>query len=398
MYQWPAEVKEIIGSILYTKNPISEYEKYLFSPFISRINVILFDGNGNTDFEKVNNEIQINKYSIVNLGDYNKTILLDSKMWNSAKKELLIRHAPSINLDSNIISMLQKQFQSDQIIDQDFFDLLIHIKQNNLKLNSSPYLLEDSLNSSGMKNEEKAYLSLLRFFTFDRITLNDLHSLSFQSDIRDYTYSDAAWNQMKEMRLTQKEDEKRAKSIYCLLIKVFIIAFSTKESPKNKLAQLIDFTNKQLGVYFENGIILAYWYFDRSEECVTRFFAKIQPLAKEKLRKIEGMAWDLFHLWNLPTEMAMLSKKYNCLSLQSLATHDESLAQIAKRNPITRMAFYENEAQVKYKHSIVSIINDSNINSLLSENQTEREKICESVNLVKLAHGLEIELLNLFPE
>jgi hypothetical protein len=110
------------------------------------------------------------------------------------------------------------------------------------------------------------------------------------------------------------------------------------------------------------------------------------------------MAWDLFHLWNLPTEMAMLSNMHNCLSLQSLATHDESLAQIAKRNPITRMAFYENEAQVKYKHSIVSIINDSNINSLLSENQIEREKICESVDLVTLAHDLENELLDLFPE
>lgn len=397
MYQWPAEVKEIIGSILYARNPISEYEKYLFSPFISKINVILFDGNGNTDFEKVNNEIKFNKYSIVNLGDYNKTLLLDSKMWNSAKKELLIRHAPSINLDSNIISMLQKQFQSNQIIDQDFFNLLIHIKQNNIRLNSSPYLLEDSLNSSGMKNEKKAYLSLLRFFTFDRITLNDLHSLSFQSDISDYTYSDAAWNQMKEIRLTQKENEKRAKSIYCLLIKIYIIAFSTNKSSKNKLAQLIDFTNKQLGAYFENGIILAYWYFDKSEECVTSFFEKIQPMAKEKLRKIESMAWDLFHLWNLPTEMAILSKMHNCLSLQSLATHDESLAQIAKRNPITRMAFYENEAQVKYKHSIVSIINDSNINSLLSENQIEREKICTTVDLATLAHGLENELLDLFP-
>lgn len=73
-----------------------------------------------------------------------------------SKKELLIRHAPLINLDSNIIAMLQKQFQSDQIVDQDFFNLLIHIKQNNLRLNSLPYLLEDSLNSLGMKNEEKA--------------------------------------------------------------------------------------------------------------------------------------------------------------------------------------------------------------------------------------------------
>jgi hypothetical protein len=58
------------------------------------------------------------------------------------------------------------------------------------------------------------------------------------------------------------------------------------------------------------------------------------------------------------------------------------------------MDFYENEAKVKYKHSIVSIIDDSNINSLLSETQTERGKICEYVDLVTLAHGLENELLN----
>ncbi|MDF2589023.1 MAG: hypothetical protein K0S41_2864 [Anaerocolumna sp.] len=96
--------------------------------------------------------------------------------------------------------------------------------------------------------------------------------------------------------------------------------------------------------------------------------------------------------------MAMLSNIYNCLSLQSLATHDDSLAQIAKLNPIAGMAFYENEAQIKYKYSIVSIINDSNINSLLSENQTEREKICESVDLVTLTHALEDELLVLFTE
>ncbi|MDF2589020.1 MAG: hypothetical protein K0S41_2861 [Anaerocolumna sp.] len=84
MYQWPAKDKEIIGSILYARNPISKYEKYLFSPFISKIKIILFDGN--TNFAKVNNETKLNKYSIINLGDYNKTVLLDSKIWNSAKK------------------------------------------------------------------------------------------------------------------------------------------------------------------------------------------------------------------------------------------------------------------------------------------------------------------------
>jgi len=56
---------------------------------------------------------------------------------------------------------------------------------------------------------------------------------------------------------------------------------------------------------------------DASKARADEFFSKIQPLAKEKLKKIEGMAWDLYHLWNLPTEMAMLSNMHNCLSFQS---------------------------------------------------------------------------------
>lgn len=65
---------------------------------------------------------------------------------------------------------------------------------------------------------------------------------------------------------------------------MFIIAFSIKESSKNKLAKLIQFINNELDIYFENDILLAYQYFDKSQEGVTKFFEKIQPSAKEKLK------------------------------------------------------------------------------------------------------------------
>lgn len=51
------------------------------------------------------------------------------------------------------------------------------------------------------------------------------------------------------------------------------------------------------------------------------------------------MFWDLFHLWNLPTEMDILSNMYSALSLQSIATHDVALSQITKLNPTSQNDF-----------------------------------------------------------
>lgn len=55
-------------------------------------------------------------------------------------------------------------------IGPDFLNFLIYIKENDLDLNISPYLLEDSLNSSGMKNEARAYECLLSFFSFSNLS------------------------------------------------------------------------------------------------------------------------------------------------------------------------------------------------------------------------------------
>ena len=78
------------------------------------------------------------------------------------------------------------------------------------------------------------------------------------------------------------------------------------------------------------------------------------------------MDWDLFHLWDIPTEMSVQSHKYNAIILQAFATHDDALAQIAKLNPIIRIAFYEQEVQIKYKLSLSNFLhNDPIIDSII---------------------------------
>ena len=82
--------------------------------------------------------------------------------------------------------------------------------------------------------------------------------------------------------------------------------------------------------------------------------------------------------------------------MQALATHDDALAQIAKLNPIIRIAFYNQEAQVKYKLSLSNVLKDNSMIDSIINNQVHRERIYDTVDLLKLSATLEQEFLEHF--
>lgn len=395
MYKWPNELKQIIEGVLQATNPVSFLEQYIDNACARDITFLLFDGNQVTGFKDISHEFCEHKYNIINLGCYEKTAVLNTSILSEKQEILPIRAKYLINLDSNIASFLP-QILKKRNIENGFFNFLQYVKKNNLNLSLLPYVLEDSLNSTGMRNNARAYECLLSFFIFDRISALELETLPCIPNANDYCCADNAWSQMRHSRFYEREDEKRVRGIYCFLLMVYIIQFQSNRSSQNKIIELIDFINNELGVYFEFGMLLAYWYFDKSYECVTQFFQKVQPKSKNKLKNIEGMAWDLFHLWDIPTEMAILTQRDYAVVLQGLATHDDALAKIAKLNPITRIAFYAGEAQVKYAFSIKDVLaENSSIESLINM-KAKREQLCATVDLIQLSKDLETKLLEMF--
>lgn len=233
MYMWPKEIQQIIAEVLHAKNPIFCLEKFKNYEPAKKITFLLFDGNQTTNFRHIIHDYSLSKYSIVNLGNYANTAIITTSMLLDKKNISAIKTAYSVNIDSNIASMLPRILKSKPI-DPDFFNFLIYIKENDLDLNISPYLLEDSLNSSGMKNEARAYECLLSFFSFSNLSLQQLYSLPCSPDIIAYNHADDAWSQMKYSRFYEKNDEKRVRSIYCFLLKVYIIEFCSKKRPKKQ--------------------------------------------------------------------------------------------------------------------------------------------------------------------
>ena len=256
MYKWPENKKKFIYEILNDKNPVSYFENNICQS--SGIKVLLFDGLGNTDLAKKNIEMSFGKYSIVNLGNYNKTIVLYDNLWKRQENGIVaIKVGHCINFDSNIVSVLLKQLTDPQKENEELLSFMKFIKNKNITVSCSPYLFENSLNRSGMRNQQKAYKALLYYFNFLRLSeagvnniLNNVHL-----NEEDYILADKAWHEMKDLRENHIEIEKRAKSIYCFLIKMFSIYFGCKKSSSNKLFQLTEFINEKLGVYYEEKIL-----------------------------------------------------------------------------------------------------------------------------------------------
>lgn len=94
--------------------------------------------------------------------------------------------------------------------------------------------------------------------------------------------------------------------------------------------------------------------------------------------------------------MAIQSSQNNAIILQALVTHDDALAQIAELNPVIRIAFYKQEAQVKYKLSLANILHNDPILNLIIDYQSQRENLCKTVDLIDLSSTLESQFLNLF--
>ena len=382
---WPENFVCIVKNLLTCGDPIDYFQSNFTSAQFGNVCALLFDSPTETAIKDTNIHHRFGKAGIYNLGNYDRTAVLLPKNSN------LVSIAHIANLDSNITSALPQYFKG-ACRDGDIVALLDYILENDINISALPYYMEDSMNTSGMRNQPKVYDCILHYALLRRlVSTHEKKDISLRSS--DYLYADDFFWKMKNDRKVNRQNEQRAKSIYCFLLKTYIIEFSSNRSAENKLKELIDFVNGELGLYFESGMVLSYLFFRRSEPVITRFFQKVQRSSKNPLCDIEGMAWDLFNIWDAPTEMAISTSQLSCIALQSIATRDEAFADIAMFNPIQRMVMYKDEAFVKYRYALADIVNDSSLIDPLINNRQKRISVFGKCNLLELSSKLEEEFL-----
>ncbi len=391
MNNWDKQIYNFAGAVISSIDPVNTFLSNRDIVIKYKPIVLLFDGKqiekkNNTFFEEYINDT----YQIKPIANYQNLGVLNPSIFSSDFQSLKI--ASFVNLDSNIVSLLPKYFEKKN--KQDFADLIEYIINMELNISSIPYFLEDSLNSSGMKNDEKVYKSTLYYCVLRRLSSGILTTDRFPIS-NDYIDADEIFRLMKSTRRNEIDFEKRAKTLYCFLLKMYILKFSSKKNAPYKTEQLLDFCNNELGIYLESGLYIAFLYFEGKNNAVKNFFQKVTPSAKDILKKIEGMSWDLFHIWNIPTEMAICSND-DIIQLQSIASGDKALIDMISVNPIERIFMYNDEAIVKYRYSLVSLPETKYLCEKICLNREKRLSTNKSVNFDVLSKSLEQALLDLF--
>ena len=394
MNNWDKQIYNFAGAVISSIDPVNTFLSNRDIVIKYKPIVLLFDGKqiekkNNTFFEEYINDT----YQIKPIANYQNLGVLNHSIFSSDFQSLKI--ASFVNLDSNIVSLLPKYFEKKNKQDfADLSDLIEYIINMELNISSIPYFLEDSLNSSGMKNDEKVYKSTLYYCVLRRLSSGISTTDRFPIS-NDYIDADEIFRLMKSTRRNEIDFEKRAKTLYCFLLKMYILKFSSKKNAPYKTEQLLDFCNNELGIYLESGLYIAFLYFEGKNNAVKNFFQKVTPSAKDILKKIEGMSWDLFHIWNIPTEMAICSND-DIIQLQSIASGDKALIDMISVNPIERISMYNDEAIVKYRYSLVSLPETKYLCEKICLNREKRLSTNKSVNFDVLSKSLEQALLDLF--
>lgn len=394
MNNWDKQIYNFAGAVISSIDPVNTFLSNRDIVIKYKPIVLLFDGKqiekkNNTFFEEYINDT----YQIKPIANYQNLGVLNHSIFSSDFQSLKI--ASFVNLDSNIVSLLPKYFEKKNKQDfADLSDLIEYIINMELNISSIPYFLEDSLNSSGMKNDEKVYKSTLYYCVLRRLSSGISTTDRFPIS-NDYIDADEIFRLMKSTRRNEIDFEKRAKTLYCFLLKMYILKFSSKKNAPYKTEQLLDFCNNELGIYLESGLYIAFLYFEGKNNAVKNFFQKVTPSAKDILKKIEGMSWDLFHIWNIPTEMAICSND-DIIQLQSIASGDKALIDMISVNPIERIFMYNDEAIVKYRYSLVSLPETKYLCEKICLNREKRLSTNKSVNFDVLSKSLEQALLDLF--
>lgn len=394
MNNWDKQIYNFAGAVISSIDPVNTFISNRDIVIKYKPIVLLFDGKqiekkNNTFFEEYINDT----YQIKPIANYQNLGVLNPSIFSSDFQSLKI--ASFVNLDSNIVSLLPKYFEKKNKQDfADLSDLIEYIINMELNISSIPYFLEDSLNSSGMKNDEKVYKSTLYYCVLRRLSSGISTTDRFPIS-NDYIDADEIFRLMKSTRRNEIDFEKRAKTLYCFLLKMYILKFSSKKNAPYKTEQLLDFCNNELGIYLESGLYIAFLYFEGKNNAVKNFFQKVTPSAKDILKKIEGMSWDLFHIWNIPTEMAICSND-DIIQLQSIASGDKALIDMISVNPIERNFMYNDEAIVKYRYSLVSLPETKYLCEKICLNREKRLSTNKSVNIDVLSKSLEQALLDLF--
>lgn len=361
----------------------------LFKQFINDYrNVRVFDfidKSNDSAFKSINTDYTVGKYSIIGIANYNNLYIIDR---NVILNENAYRTEVCIDFDSNILGALKTMIINNQQ-DDDLKSILIYIKEKGYRLSCSPYLTEVAFNDYN-HYKEAIYNTLLSFSIISNIDVETLKSnINFNDFLQNSNIMIEVDDRYHEIVKNRSRDIPTFLHIYILILNIFFIKHSTKKSPSFKFLSFVSIMTEKYNVYFELECNIAYscFYSDKND-----LFYNIQPNSKDKIKKLKAIAWDVFHIRNEETSMAIRNNNNSSVYLHAILTGDKGMHRVMNSNKITRMISEGGSMSVKRKNIFEN--NDSGVDmkclNTLIENYYKNKSFKIGLELNELKNEIKV--------
>lgn len=302
-----------------------------------------------------------------------------------------------LDLDLNMMNILVN-YHNEPGKNTDLDSILSDLNSFNNDVSCTPYLVENALKINNIELKTHVVETMLIFNKYKRSTLSTF-SPDYPNTEQDYQDTKKALDMMKQFASTENDIIFAAqKYIYALLLKTTLISFCNNHGIAQKILELVEFINNESGLFLERETVICYWFLkNRNDKNIAKFFKGIQLNAKDIIKTIQGMSWDLFHL-RFCIEMGMATDlRENQLCLHYLITQDHGLADLTNAHPIKYMLFKQGDIAPKiiFAEPIYETITEIDIIQNLQKNSNIRNETYNTKSIDVLIKHLEQDIINL---
>ena len=403
----PEDVKEAINEMFLCKNLMEHMGCFQhFYEELKDCTFVVFSEDEGTELPEALHSNYDNDFAIINIGSTNRYYAVNSTIY-----EEMLRTGRSdyyidvcVELDTQAVSYLKNIFEEyNKIPDYDKIRKMIeYLQLPEVNYCCVPYLVENAAKKDDINVIDcyKNIKSFMLFKSFDFSVFEEKGECAYVRQEEDIQIDvDGLYNDMLSEKFYQAYENlfRMQKALYVLLLKTVCIEFTNRKSAKNKVMELFDFVNEQLGFIAERELEVCYYYFNHHEK-TKKFFKKVEKNSKDLLHTINGMAWDLIHIRLIEQQFTLKPTDEVRFAIHVLLTYDDGLKEILQINPIEQIVFYKDIPIPKLKHFWIDNIPGAKEKLLSEENRRRRHQAFVEKDVNELTRTLEAELLSICDE
>ncbi|MGX7078400.1 hypothetical protein [Globicatella sanguinis] len=310
------------------------------------------------------------RYFLNSVMDFSKTSILNKQILKQNNFSIEVRYLASF--DSNILGDIVTSIFNSKPLNEDLEMAINFLKENDMQLDSNPYLLEAYLNRYDMKKVD-IHKSLQAFEVldyFDDLLDGSLSDTYAREKLHILQSADIRMEKISAESYSQTPIIKYYILAYVLLLKAFLIK-NRDNKLDEKIDELLSFIVEEIPIFAENEVITSILYLQNNRELER--FLRVKENTNNKLAKLSGMAWDLTHIRYVELIMRLEYGKFDKLTIPYLLSGDKGLNSIMAFNPVKRIIIVEERPIFLRTHNLHNVgLNQQQIERMLDWKNSNR--------------------------